>query len=220
MNVTMERVDGIALVRLDDGKMNAMNVDGLRALDEALDAAEDAPALVLTGRPGAFCAGFDRATMLGDDDDAKAALSRGGSRICARLLAWDKPVVAACTGHAFTIGALWLMACDTRLAEQGDFKFAMTETAMGAALSGWPMIVLETRVPARLMTPIAVQSHVLGPDDAIEAGYVDRVVDAGTSVDAGLAIAGELAKLPAAAYAANKRAVRGAAIDRLAAALG
>jgi hypothetical protein len=39
-------------------------------------------------------------------------------------------------------------------------------------------------------------------------------------VDAGLAIAGELAKLPAAAYAANKRAVRGAAIDRLAAALG
>ena len=93
----------------------------------------------------------------------------------------------------------------TRLAEQGDFKFAMTETAMGAALSGWPMIVLETRVPARLMTPTAVQSHVLGPD-AIEAGYVDRVVDAGTSVDAGLAIAGELAKLPAAAYAANKRA--------------
>ena len=219
MDVTTEHHDDIALVRMDDGKMNAMNVDGLQALDAALDAAQEASALVLAGRPGAFCAGFDRATMLGDDQDAKAALSRGGSRICARLLAWEKPVVAACTGHAFTIGALWLMACDTRLAESGDFKFAMTETAMGAALSGWPMIVLETRIPARLMTPIAAQSLVLGPEEAIEAGYVDRVVEAGTSVDAALAAAGELTKLPAGAYAANKRAVRGAAIDRLAAAL-
>ena len=85
------------------------------------------------------------------------------------------------------------MACDTRLAEQGDFKFAMTETAMGAALSGWPMIVLETRAgPA---DDAGRRSPRIGLDDAIEAGYVDRVVDAGTSVDAGLAIAGELAKL-------------------------
>ena len=39
MNVTTERVDGIALVRLDDGKMNAMNVDGLRAMGMAYAAA-------------------------------------------------------------------------------------------------------------------------------------------------------------------------------------
>ena len=215
MQVTTEMHDGIALVRMDDGKMNAITRDALGAIEAALDEAEDAAALVFAGRPGSFCAGFDRAVMTGDDDAARSALGVGGARIAARLFAWPKPVVAASTGHAFTIGALWLMACDTRLAERGEYRYAMTETIMGAVLSGWPMTILETRVPARLMTPIAIQSLVLGPEDAVEAGYVDRVVDAGRAVEAALSAAGELAKLPAAAYAGNKRAVRGAAMKRL-----
>jgi enoyl-CoA hydratase len=215
MQVTTETHDGIVLVRMDDGKMNAVTQDALGAIDAALDEAETAAALVVAGRPGSFCAGFDRAVMTGDDDAARAALGAGGARIAARLFAWPKPVVAASTGHAFTIGALWLMACDTRIAERGEYRYAMTETVMGAILSGWPLTILETRVPPRLMTPIAVQSLVLGPEDAVEAGYVDRVVDAGRAVEAAVATAVELARLPAAAYAGNKRSVRGAAMARL-----
>jgi len=216
MEVTTELHDGVALIRMDDGKMNAMTPAALEGVASALAAATvQADAIVLAGRPGAFCAGFDRAVMTGEDDAAKAVLSRGGARIAHALLTCSKPVVAASTGHAFTIGALWLMACDLRFGERGDFKYAMTETIMGAILSGWPMALLESRVPPHLMTPIAVLSQMRGPEDAIDAGYIDQVVDAGEAVAAAVAAAKELAKLPQHAYAGNKRSVRRATIERM-----
>ncbi|MEM6708475.1 MAG: crotonase/enoyl-CoA hydratase family protein [Pseudomonadota bacterium] len=220
MEITVAFRTGIAEVTLDDGKKNVITVDAARRLDAVLAEAEGAAdAIVLSGRPGSFCAGFDRAIMVGDDDAARSALGAAGARVAQRLFDCPKPVVAACTGHAFTIGALWLMACDTRIGERGAYKFAMTETVMGATLSGWPLALLETRVPPRLMTPIAVQSLVLDPEDAVEAGYLDRVVDAGEAVAAARQTANALAQLPLETYAANKRAVRSAVSERIRASL-
>ena len=220
MAVSLELAEDIALVRLDDGKMNVITEELARDLDAALAQAEaDARAIVLAGRPGSFCAGFDQAIMVGEDRVARDALGTAGAAIAQRLFNCPKPVVAASEGHAFTIGALWLMAADTRIGERGAFKYAMTETVMGATLSGWPLVLLESRVPPRLMTPIAVQSMVLGPDDAIEAGYLDQVVDAGEALPAARGAAAQLAKLPVEIYAANKRAIREPFRRRLASAL-
>lgn len=221
MNITTETHEGIALISMDDGKMNAITVDSASHLNQAIEEAErNADAIVITGRAGAFCAGFDKAVMIGDDEEAKDKLALSGAKIAQRLFACPKPVVAASTGHAFTIGALWLMSCDTRFGERGEFRYAMTETIMGSTLTDWPMTILESRVPSRLLTPIAVQSLALDPDSAIEAGYLDQVVDAGKSVAEALEAAIKLAQLPAQTYAANKLAVRKGYIARLASALG
>lgn len=221
MTVALDVQQGLAVVRIDDGKVNAITQAVVEALADALVEAESAAsAIVLTGRPGAFCAGFDRAVMVGDDPDARGALGLGGAQVARRLFACGKPTVAASTGHAFTIGALWLMACDTRYGERGPYQYAMTETVMGATLSGWPLALLESRVPPRLMTPIAVQSLALGPEAAIEAGYIDEVVDAGSALERAVETAERLTKLPTEAYAANKRAVRAPILARIDAALG
>lgn len=216
MEVTLELHDRIGLVRMDDGKMNAITAAALEDIAKAVAEAEaKADAIVLAGRPGAFCAGFDRAVMTGDDGAAKRVLGRGGAHIAHSLFASPKPVVGASTGHAFTIGALWLMACDTRIGERGAWKYAMTETVMGAILGEWPMALLESRIPAHLLTPIAVQSQLRDPEGALEAGYVDELVEPGAAVDRALAIAKELAALPAQAYAGNKLAVRRRALERI-----
>ena len=95
MEVTTEIRDGVAVVTMDDGKMNAITADALGKIEAALEGAlSEADAIVLAGRPGAFCAGFDRTVMTGDDAAARAVLSRGGARICATLLGCPKPVVA------------------------------------------------------------------------------------------------------------------------------
>ena len=216
MEVSLELHDGIGLVRMDDGKMNAITATALEDIAKAVAEAEaKARAIVLAGRPGAFCAGFDRAVMIGDDADARRVLGRDGAHIAHSLFASPKPVVGASTGHAFTIGALWLMACDTRIGERGAWKYAMTETVMGAILGEWPMALLESRIPAHLLTPIAVQSQLRDPDGALEAGYVDELVEPGEAVERALAIAAELAALPAHAYAGNKLSVRRRALERI-----
>ena len=58
--VTYEVADRIATRTMDDGKANAFGIGMTTALCDALDRAEsEAGAVVITGRPGVLCAGFD-----------------------------------------------------------------------------------------------------------------------------------------------------------------
>ena len=220
MQVSLEINDGVALIALDDGKKNAITPEAATAFMQALDTAEaEAGAIVLTGRPGSFCAGFNLATMTSGNQQAIAELGQAGARILLKLYGMGKPLVAACTGHAFTIGALWLLACDTRIGEQGDFKFGMTETAMGMVLPDWAMEPLKARLSTTSFLPVVTQSATLDPEGAVAAGFLDQLVPAGESVSAALNLAAALAKLPADAYAGNKLVPRKQALEIMAASL-
>ncbi len=221
MEVSLDVIDRVAKVRLDDGKKNAITRTALADLEQAIDEAEaKSDALVLVGRPGSFCAGFDLATMIGDDQRAAAALGRGGGGLARHLWGYPKPVVAACTGHAFTIGALWLLASDTRIGEEGPFKISMTETKLGVPLTDWAFELLEARIAKPHYVAVVAQSKVYDPQGAVAAGFLDEVVPRGESEAAAMAAAGELTKLPASAYAANKLAGRGPGLERMARDLG
>ena len=218
MEIKFEMTDGIALIQLDDGKKNAITLDAAQEILAALEKAQaDASAIVMAGRPGAFCAGFDMAVMTGGDAEAIKALGTTGGRIVHALYATEKPTVAACTGHAFTVGALWLLACDTRFGEAGDFKLGMTETAVGVPLTPWSMEPLKARLAPTWFVPVVAQSRILDPEGAVAAGFLDEVVPAGEAIDRALATAGQLAQLPAKAYGINKLMARREALDIMAA---
>ncbi len=209
MDVSIDLQDDVALITMDDGKKNAITHEAIADLHVAFDKAEaDAKAIVFAGRPGSFCAGFDLATMTGGDMKAAMALGQAGGKIALRLWSLGKPLVAACTGHAFTIGAIWLCACDTRIGEEGKFKIGMTETKMGMGLGPWSLEPLKARLSQRLWIPSIVQSRVYDAAGALEAGFLDEVVPAGQAVERACAIAAELATLPGHAYAMNKLATR------------
>ena len=220
MQVDFEITEGIARIAMDDGKKNAITLDAAATILEALEQAEaDADAIVLAGRPGAFCAGFDLATMTSGDKAATDTLGLAGARILMKLFSTGKPVVAACTGHAFTIGALWLLASDTRIGEEGSYKFGMTETAMGMVLPDWAMEPLKARLSPTHFLPVVTQSVTLDPAGAVAAGFLDQLVPEGKALETALATAGALAKLPASAYAGNKLVPRQQALQVMAASL-
>ena len=214
MNIDLAITEDVALITMDDGKKNAITVEALKDLNAALDKAEaDARAIVLSGRPGSFCAGFDLNVMTGGDMNAIIELGTGGGRLATRLYGMGMPLVAACTGHAFTIGAFWLLACDTRIGERGNFKMGFNETKMGMPLTGWPVELLKARInPTRFVATVA-QAEIYDPESAIDVGLLDSVVNEGASVEAALAKAAEFAALPAEAYAANKLIVRQEALE-------
>ncbi|MEM7080780.1 MAG: crotonase/enoyl-CoA hydratase family protein [Pseudomonadota bacterium] len=220
MQVTLQMHEDVALIRMDDGKKNAITLDALAALNACVDEAEtSAGAIVLAGRPGSFCAGFDIRVMTGDDRAALNALSGGGARFALRLYSLGMPLVAACTGHAFTIGAIWLATCDTRIGERGAFQFGMVETAMGMTLPDWALEPLQARLRNSHWLAAIAQSEIYAPDAALEAGFIDSLVDTGQAIDAALLKAAELAALPGKAYAGNKMARRGDALRRMEASL-
>ena len=220
MQVNYELNDGIALISLDDGKKNAITPDAAADIHAAIDDAENsATAIVLAGRPGSFCAGFDLATMTSGDAEAINALSLAGANILLRLFGIGKPLVAACTGHAFTIGALWLVASDTRIGEEGNFKFGMNETAMGVPLPDWALEPLKNRINPTAFLPIVTQSRMMDPAGAVEAGFLDQLVPEGQAVTVALETAAQLAQLPASAYAMNKLQPRARALEIMRASL-
>lgn len=214
MNVTLDLSDDLALVTLDDGKKNAITTDAVQAMNEALDeAGEKAKAIVIAGRPGSFCAGFDRATLMGDDPEAAMKLALGGTKLVLRLYEDPKPVVAACTGHAFTIGAFWLLACDTRIGEAGNFKLGFNETAMGMNLGPWCLAIMQSRINTSYLVPTIAQAKLHNPEQAVRAGILDELTGEGGSIEAALQEAGTLAAYPAQAYAHNKLALRSEVLE-------
>ena len=210
MDISVDITDGLARIAWDDGKMNAMNRVALAGLAEAMDEAEaKAEALLLVGRPGAFCAGFDMADMLGGDPDVAIKLGLGGGTLARRIFGFSGPTVAVCTGHAFTVGLLWLLASDTRVGEAGRFKLSMTEVKLGVPLEGWPLPLLAARVSPTALQAVAIQSKVYAPDEeAIRAGFLDEVVEAGQGEKRALERLEGLRALPVESYGRTKLALR------------
>ena len=113
------RLEGsVAVLQMDDGKANAISHAMADQLNAGVSRASDdgARALVIVGRPGRFCAGFDLPTMQASPESARELL-RVGAELAVRLYTFEAPVLLAVTGHALAMGAILLMATD--VASQG-----------------------------------------------------------------------------------------------------
>ena len=84
--VTYSLADDIATLTMDDGKANAMAPAMSAALNAGLDRASgEAKAVVIRGREGVMCGGFDLKIIRGDDDAAKAGMREAGMALLKRL---------------------------------------------------------------------------------------------------------------------------------------
>jgi enoyl-CoA hydratase len=204
--------DAIALITLDDGKANAVSPALVDALNAALDRAErEAQAVVVSGRPGRFSAGFDLAVMTGGMD-AMRALVQAGAEVALRMYGFPRPLVMACTGHALAAGAVFLCSADLRIGAAGPFKIGLNEVAIRLPLPVFAMELARARLTPRWFTRSVTQAHIFDPAGACEAGYLDEVVAADAVLDTALQRAGQLAALPDPAFRLTKDRERGAAI--------
>jgi enoyl-CoA hydratase len=221
MSATIEITNSIALIRMDDGKANAINFDMLAALNEALDKAEaDAKAIVLAGRDGRFSGGFDLNAFASLGADGVYKLLDAGAELLLRLYGGPLPVVAACNGHAIAMGTFILLACDTRVGASGDFKIGANEAITGMNLPIFAMELAKDRLSPLHQTRAMVQGFIYDPTGAVEAGYLDMAVAPEKVEPTAIGIAAQLAMLPGGSYAWNKNAMRKATLDRIKASLG
>jgi enoyl-CoA hydratase len=213
--VKTELREGIAVVQIDDGKANALSPTVLEGIGAGLDLAEkEAGAVLLVGRSGRFSAGFDL-SVLSQGAEAGRDLVSAGGELCARLYELSKPVVAACTGHAIAAGAIVLMAADYRVGARGDFKLGLNETAIGMALPIFALEFAAARLSKRHFERATSQATLYAPEGALDAGYLDAVVEPGAVVDVAFAEAVRLSGLTQPAFALSKRRAHAAVVARI-----
>ncbi len=221
MSISLDIQNDVALITMDDGKANAINFALMEALNEALDKAEaDAKAIVLTGREGRFSGGFDLGMMGSFTRDDSVRLLDRASELLLRLYGGPLPVVAACNGHAIAMGVFLLMACDTRIGASGEFKLGANESITGMTLPVFAVELARDRLSPLHQTRAMIQAFIYDPKGAVEAGYLDMLVQPDQVVKQALFIAGQLAKLPGHAYAYQKSAMRKPALDAIRASIG
>lgn len=162
---------------MDDGKANVMSERMQHALSEALDRAEaDRAVVLLTGRGRIFSGGYDVAMFKRSRDEIVRTL-RAGGQLVQRLLGFSLPVVAACTGHAVAQGAFLLLAADARIGAAGPFKIGLNEVAIGLTIPYYGVEIARLRLAAPWFNHATTTGTLYPPDEALVAGFLDRVVE-------------------------------------------
>lgn len=206
--VTYELADSIATITMDDGKVNALSLDMLNEINAALDqAVEDRAVVVVVGRDGIFSAGFDLKVLRAGGTDFVAML-RAGFELAERLLSFPTPVVIACPGHAMAMGVFLLLSGDYRIGVAGPYRICANEVAIGLTMPRPAVEILRQRLTPAAFSRAALLSETFTPDNAIEVGLLDRVVDADELLAEANSVAARLATLDMRAHSESKLRAR------------
>lgn len=209
--------DGLAIVTIDrPHARNAISLETMDRLDEALDGAAGANALVIKGEGDkAFVSGGDLKELAALRTEAEAAAMAWRMRtVCDRIAGFPGPVLAALNGHALGGGAEVAVAADIRVAAD-DIKIGFNQVAL-EIMPAWGgaerLAALVGRSKALLL---AGTGQILTAAEAERDGLVQRVVPRAEFEDAWRAIARKLAHRAAGEI---KRVVSGASPDEAVAA--
>ena len=218
--VHYEKDGAVARITIDDGKANVMSAAMLRALHGALDRAEQDGAIVLLqGRPGIFSAGFDLGVFARGGAHEVYDMLRQGAELAHRLLGFPLPVVGACTGHAYPMGAFLLLAVDVRIGVDGPFRIGLNEVAIGISVPAFGIEMARQRVQPAWLNRTALTGEMFAPADAATAGFLDRTV-AVHELDAAVEeVLVGLRKIDLAGHAATKARLRKEALAAVRAAI-
>ena len=196
-----DRAD-VRLIEMDHGKVNALDLELLRALIDAFrTTAADRP-VVLTGAGRAFSAGVDLRRIT--DGGAGYTSEFLGALSDCFLAVFDHsgPVVAAVNGPAIAGGCVIAAACDLRLISRGPIGLA--ELAVGVAFPTSAIEIMRSLLGSR--TPYLVYTaRTLEPPDALASGLVDEVVPAEALLTRAVEQANMLGALPPGVFAFTKR---------------
>jgi enoyl-CoA hydratase len=166
--VVTERHGNVALVRLNrPAARNAMNAELAQATVDAIGAAQDAGAVVVTGTDPAFCAGLDLR-------DLGVPKLMDLPHFTAAVAASAVPVIAAVNGPAVTGGFELALACDFMVASDRA-RFADTHLRVGV-YPGPVLVDLPRRIGPAWARQMSLTSNFVDAETALRIGLVNVVV--------------------------------------------
>ncbi|MBT2413696.1 enoyl-CoA hydratase/isomerase family protein [Streptomyces sp. ISL-12] len=205
----MEVADGVGVLRLDRGPVNALDRAAQRDLHRAAAEAatrRDVRAVVLHGGPRIFSAGADIKEMAAMTHAEMAEHSAALQAAFTAVAEIPKPVVAAVNGAALGGGCELALAADFRVCAE-DTRIGLPEILLGVIPGAGGTQRLTRLVGIARAKDLIYSGRALDAAAARDAGLVDEVVAADQVFPAALRRARSYVEGPAVALAAAKRAV-------------
>jgi enoyl-CoA hydratase/carnithine racemase len=187
---------------------NALGTDMFNFLLERLAEANGEPVL-LTGAGDAFCAGLNLKEVASLDAAGMETYLRLLERCMAAYYLYPAPVVALVNGHAIAGGSILALCADHGVVVNDPrVRVGLNEVALGVRFPPRVLHIARNRLPRTAHEAVLLGAGLFAPEQAVAYGLVDEVsADAPKAARARLE---QLAAHPRDAYAATKRALRGA----------
>lgn len=205
--VSVEQDAGLAIITIERPPVNALDVDLLNEIHEAVKAVEhdDTVRAVLfrSGIPGIFIAGADLNTF--KEEQTSHAAMEAFHGCFNRIEALPKPTVAAISGHALGGGCELTLACDFRLMIDDERSaIGLPEVGLGIFPGAGGTQRLPRIVGQAKALDIILHGRRLRAQEALAAGLVTELLPEDGFDAAVRDYAGKLAQGPTKALAAAK----------------
>ena len=212
-HVTLDFDGPVAILKLDHPEvMNAVSMDMLGGLGEALDAIDDrrgeVRCLVLTGTGRAFCAG---ANLQGRDNQKPGSRSNAGVTLetgyhpfLRRLRNLHCPIVTSVNGAAAGAGMSFALMGDMILCARSAY-FLQAFRRIGLVPDCGSTWLLPRLVGRARSVELSLMGERLPAEKALEWGLVNRVYDDAALMDETMKLARELADGPTIALSLIRR---------------
>ena len=206
MGVIVERAEDATTVRIDHGRVNALDLELCReitAIFEDLSEEVDGGGIVLTGRGSVFSGGVDVTRILAEDGGYAFAFLQELSTCLLAVTRCPRPVVAAVNGHAIAGGAVLARAADVVIAA-GPGTIGLLELAVGVPFPVAALEILRVRLDQQRLVSLVLAAAAL-PFSESEPGLIDRVVADGELEQSAVGEARRLGRVPPMTFALTKR---------------
>jgi len=215
--IDIERHDALSIVRLDHGKVHALDDVLLRELVDALDTVErsGAGAVVLTATGRVFCAGVDLQRVLDGGARYIEQMLPLLSAAVERLFSFPLPVVAAVNGPAVAGGCILACAGDRRLLVEGG-RIGASELLVGVPFPVAALEILRCACGDRT-EEVVLTGRLYESADAVAVGLAHEIVAADHLLERAMEVAAELAAVAPGAFRLAKAQMRRPATERIAA---
>ena len=206
-----EVIDGVAVVTINRPEaLNALNTRFFNEMDDYVNKIKNDPsikALVITGEGKAFVAGADIAEMVDKTSEEGSTFSVLGQHTFSSFGKLGIPVIAAINGFALGGGLELAMGCDFRIASS-KAKFGQPEVSLGLIPGYAGTQRLSRLVGLGDALYLLMSADMIGAEDALRIGLVQKVVEPEELMDAVMKLAKTITSKGPSAIKKVKQVVR------------
>jgi enoyl-CoA hydratase/carnithine racemase len=208
--VTFTNDGPVGTITLNRPPANSYEINFMRDLDAAVEAAQDSSIKVVILRSAStkfFSAGADIKAFMANDTAANMEMIHVAHAALAKMAASPQLFIAAINGHALGGGLEMALACDLRLAAEGNYRLGLPEVTLGLLPGNGGTQRLPRLIGANKALEMMVTGESVGPEEALRLGLVNKLFAADRLLEETEAYAHKVASGASLAIAAIKRSV-------------
>ena len=178
--IVIEYKEKYAVLKLRRGRGNVINSEMANELIEAFQVLkEDNKVLgvLITGNEGFFSAGLDLVELYDFNENEIRDFWKLFVKLTKTVIEFDKPLVAAITGHSPAGGCVIALGCDYRIMAKGDYRIGLNEVQVGIIVPESIFKLYANAVGQSKAHQFLLEAKLHLPEEAYQNNLVDELQD-------------------------------------------